>query len=82
MKNNSKLTKLGLLLPKIVTYYYPNRIEFKNLSKQFMVHFSKQVASRGFEDTIKRFKLYRLCVTRYLSGEPLVSMEGVKLEDG
>lgn len=42
-----------------------------NRSDQFIELFNKEVKDHGTLEAIKRFKLYRLCITRYICGQPI-----------
>jgi hypothetical protein len=62
-------------LPDQATVYHHEIIKFYD-------DFEKLVSSRGLSWAIKYVKLSRLACTRYISGNPLSSLEGVALCDG
>nr|UJQ92439.1 MAG: putative RNA-dependent RNA polymerase [Mitoviridae sp.] len=80
---NIKLRIIGLLGPKILAMYVP--VAYGKRAKDVKAFFKdvfRLVDKMGLEWTVKYVKSTRLAVTRYLSGHPLHSIEGVALKDG
>lgn len=71
----NKINKLLIIIfSKMVSH--PNSI---NILNYVIGEFRTRFLSRGLGDTLAYFKESRLCVTRYLSGEPLTSSDLVSL---
>lgn len=71
------LTLIILALYMPVTY-----TKYRTEVRDFFDYLSKQVESRGLEQTVSFVKTSRNAVCRCLSGRPLVDTEGVALREG
>lgn len=75
--NNYGLTKL--LVRWVIHYWYPdvrNPVSAEFFAYRFMKLMCKWSSNEGPVTTIKRLKVLRLLVTRYLTGEPLMVLPG------
>nr|QDH87281.1 MAG: RNA-dependent RNA polymerase [Mitovirus sp.] len=70
MKNNT-LNLFIKLMTWLNVYWFPNVPEVDMHTKQYVDHIISLITNTGIINTIKRIKLYRLCVTKYLCGQPL-----------
>jgi len=75
---NTKLNTIRKLIPKVLTLYLqdPNIVK---LSEELLDKFVTNVKNRGLAQTLIQFKEIRLCVTRYLSGDPILHSSNVSL---
>jgi hypothetical protein len=70
MKNNT-LNLFIKLMTWLNVYWFPNVPEVDMHTNKYVSHIISLITNTGIINTIKRIKLYRLCVTKYLCGQPL-----------
>ncbi|QCF24445.1 RNA-dependent RNA polymerase [Entomophthora muscae mitovirus 1] len=62
--------QLLILVGWVIRWYFSSVPESRNAYRYWKHLWARYEESRGLEWTVKRFKLIRLCVTRYISGKP------------
>lgn len=78
MKNiNKRFSKVRLLIPSLLTHYLNLDDQTKSLIKEYLDVWEKSYDQRGLVETLSHYKKVRLCFTKYLCGQPILSMENV-----
>lgn len=62
---------MSRLLNWLISYWFILVPNASQVSRDYINHIIRMILSHGWLHTIKRVKLYRLLVTKYMSGEPI-----------
>jgi len=65
------LNSVSRLLNWLISLWFITVPNANQIGREFIVHINSLLNEHGWLYTIQRVKLYRLCVTRYMCGEPL-----------
>jgi len=69
--NKNNLNNFIKLMNWLNSYWFPNVPEVQVVTRLYVKHIASLIQHNGLVHTIKRIKLYRLCITKFICGEPL-----------